>query len=196
MNICSKITLLKTLPQLPGAPMSSRDIKELVLIPCYWSLYLDCTHYLLNSTQLNSKVFISSNIQYRSIATWEWNPHWFICPITIEFKKFNLVTSVLNTNCLVHVHTQKHTQNVVADKYFRKKQIFSHMWIGNIDKKVQKCIHSGYSLVFNNSFLASLTHCLIKAETKWWPFRRRYFQMHFLQLKCFNFDYNFTEVCS
>ena len=128
-----------------------------------------------NSTQLNSKVFISRNIQYRSIATWDWNPHWFICPITIEFKKFNLVTSVLNTNWLAHVHTQKHTQNIVPDKFFRKKDIFSHMWIANIGKKVQKCIHSRYSLGFINSFLASLTHWLIEAETRWRPFRRRHF---------------------
>ena len=93
----------------------------------------------LNSTQLNSKVFISRNIQYRSIATWDWNPHWFICPITIEFKKFNLVTSALNTNWLVHVHTQKHTQNIVClTNISGKKQIFSHMWIANIGKKSTK----------------------------------------------------------
>ena len=32
----------------------------------------------------------------------------------------------------------------------------------------------------------SLTH--IEAETKWTPFRRRYFQVHFLEWKCFNSD--------
>ena len=31
---------------------------------------------------------------------------------------------------------------------------------------------------------------------KWTPFRRRHFQMHFLEWKCLNSDLNFTEVCS
>ena len=38
-----------------------------------------------------------------------------------------------------------------------------------------------------------LTHW---AETKWARFSRWYFQMHFLEWKCLNSDYNFTEVCS
>ena len=43
---------------------------------------------------------------------------------------------MLNTNWLVHVHTQKHTHKIVPEKYFRKnKQIFSHMGIANIEKK-------------------------------------------------------------
>ena len=33
-------------------------------------------------------------------------------------------------------------------------------------------------------------------ETKWPPFHRRYFQMHFLEWKCRNFDWEFTEFCS
>ena len=36
----------------------------------------------------------------------------------------------------------------------------------------------------------------IEAETKWLQFRRRQFQMHFLEWQCMNYDYNFTEVCS
>ena len=36
----------------------------------------------------------------------------------------------------------------------------------------------------------------IEAETKWLPFTRLQFQMHFLEWKCINFDYDFTEVCS
>ena len=36
----------------------------------------------------------------------------------------------------------------------------------------------------------------IEAETKWTPFRRRHFQMHFLEWKYVNFYYDFTEVCS
>ena len=31
---------------------------------------------------------------------------------------------------------------------------------------------------------------------RWPPFRRQHFQAHFLERKCQNFDYNFTEVCS
>ena len=36
----------------------------------------------------------------------------------------------------------------------------------------------------------------IEAETRWPPFPRRRFQMHFLEWKCINFDGDFTEVCS
>ena len=32
--------------------------------------------------------------------------------------------------------------------------------------------------------------------TKWSPFRRRYFHLHFCQWKVLYFDYNFTAVCS
>ena len=32
--------------------------------------------------------------------------------------------------------------------------------------------------------------------SKWPPFSRRHFQMHFLEWKCMNFDWDFTEVCS
>ena len=39
----------------------------------------------------------------------------------------------------------------------------------------------------------SLTHW---GWDKWTPFHRRHFQMHFLEWKCLNSDYNFTEVCS
>ena len=31
---------------------------------------------------------------------------------------------------------------------------------------------------------------------KWTSFRRRHFQMHFLEWKCLNSEWNFTEVCS
>ena len=37
---------------------------------------------------------------------------------------------------------------------------------------------------------------IISPWTKWPPFRRRYFHMHFLEWKYLYFDYNFTEVCS
>ena len=32
--------------------------------------------------------------------------------------------------------------------------------------------------------------------TKWAPFCKRHFQMHFLERKCLNSDWNFSEVCS
>ena len=34
------------------------------------------------------------------------------------------------------------------------------------------------------------------AETRWPPFSRRHFQMHFPEWKCVNFEWNFTELCS
>ena len=37
-------------------------------------------------------------------------------------------------------------------------------------------------------------HNLIFLRTKWLPFRRRYFQMHYREWKFLYFDYNFTEV--
>ena len=36
----------------------------------------------------------------------------------------------------------------------------------------------------------------IEVETKWRPFYRWPVQMHFLEWKCMNFDWNFTEVYS
>ena len=36
----------------------------------------------------------------------------------------------------------------------------------------------------------------IEAETKWTPFRRRHFEVHFLEWKCLNSDWDFIEVCS
>ena len=36
----------------------------------------------------------------------------------------------------------------------------------------------------------------IEAEAKWTPFHRQHFQMYFLEWKCMNFAYDFTEVCS
>ena len=38
-----------------------------------------------------------------------------------------------------------------------------------------------------------LTHW---GRDKWPPFRRRHLQAHFLERKCPNFNYNFTELCS
>ena len=45
--------------------------------------------------------------------------------------------------------------------------------------------------------LLLLPWCLehIEAETKWTPLGRRYFQMHFLEWKCKNFDWNVIKVC-
>ena len=37
---------------------------------------------------------------------------------------------------------------------------------------------------------------LLEAETKLPPFFGRHFQMHFLEWKCMNFTYDFTENCS
>ena len=37
---------------------------------------------------------------------------------------------------------------------------------------------------------------LLLQRSKWKPFRRWHFQMHFLQWKCLNSDKSFTEVCS
>ena len=39
-------------------------------------------------------------------------------------------------------------------------------------------------------------HYHIEAETKWPPFSRQHFQMHFLEWKYVNFYWDFTEVCS
>ena len=36
----------------------------------------------------------------------------------------------------------------------------------------------------------------IETETKWPPFRRRYFEGHFLERKLLNVSYNFLQMCS
>ena len=43
---------------------------------------------------------------------------------------------------------------------------------------------------------SSVSFYHIEAETKWTPFRRRQFQVHFVERKCLNSDKISTEVCS
>ena len=45
------------------------------------------------------------------------------------------------------------------------------------------------------SALDDMIHQFIEAETKWSPFRRRYFRIHFIVSKLY-FDSNCTEICS
>ena len=73
----------------------------------------------------------------------------------------------------------------------------SKSWGGNLDIYMQVALWSTRSFLqcwpreelnwspcpFQHSFL--LTHW---GRDKWTPFRRRHFQMHFLQWKCLNFD--------
>ena len=146
----------------------------------------------LNSTQLKGVYFqkytVSINCNIGLKPTLVYLPHYYWVQKVQSYlcAKYQLVSTC--------AHTKTHTKHC-AWQIFQEKNRSFHTWIANIEK-VQKCIHSRYSLGFINSFLASLTHWLIEAETKWRPFRRRHFQMHFLQLKCLNLDYNFTEVCS
>ena len=35
----------------------------------------------------------------------------------------------------------------------------------------------------------------VETETKWWPFRRRHFQVHFREWQLLNFKGNCTEIC-
>ena len=44
------------------------------------------------------------------------------------------------------------------------------------------------------SYMRKTKH--IEAGTKWTPFRRRHFQVRFVEWKCLISDQNFTEVCS
>ena len=53
-----------------------------------------------------------------------------------------------------------------------------------------------YYLCNGNSYTGKMVSLHIGAKIKWLPFRRQYFQMHFLEWKCMNFDQDFTEVCS
>ena len=52
---------------------------------------------------------------------------------------------------------------------------------------MQLLVHAVTSVQFNSNAIAVNT-CT--------PFRRRHFQMNFLEWKCMNTDWNFTEVCS
>ena len=47
-----------------------------------------------------------------------------------------------------------------------------------------------------HSFNASCHHLTHWDRDKWPPFRRKHFQMHFLEWKCLNLDQNFTDVSS
>ena len=48
----------------------------------------------------------------------------------------------------------------------------------------------------HNTRNSSSTSLHIEAETKWSPFCRQHFQMHFLKWKYMNSDQDFTEICS
>ena len=54
-------------------------------------------------------------------------------------------------------------------------------------------IHNG---LMDNRGTTYTVSWLNEAETRWPPFSRRHFPMHFLEWKYINFDYDFTEVCS
>ena len=63
------------------------------------------------------------------------------------------------------------------------------------------CIHPTCCRMFvsrDNPFFASygIQRESIWQETKWTPFRRRHFQVHFREWKCLNYNQNLTEVCS
>ena len=52
-----------------------------------------------------------------------------------------------------------------------------------------------------SEFKVYLCHCSeaalhIESETKWSPFCRRHFQVHFVEWKLLNFNHNFPEICS
>ena len=47
---------------------------------------------------------------------------------------------------------------------------------------------------YNGTVTSTVWH--IEAKTKWTPFGRRHFEVHFLEWKCLNSNWNFIEVCS
>ena len=59
---------------------------------------------------------------------------------------------------------------------------------------------NGTNIPVNLIHWGRVTHIYVsklpEAETKWSPFSRRHFQMHFLGSKCIDFDKDFTEFCS
>ena len=70
-------------------------------------------------------------------------------------------------------------------------QIMAWQWIS--DKPLSEPMLTQFTDIYASLGGNELTHW---GRDKWTPFRRRHFQMHFLQWKCLNSDYNFTEVCS
>ena len=49
---------------------------------------------------------------------------------------------------------------------------------------------------FSKNVCHFCVNTLLKVETKWLPFCRWHFQIHFLAWKLLDFDSNFTEICS
>ena len=48
-------------------------------------------------------------------------------------------------------------------------------------------------ILFRCRYILCYQH--IETKTEWPPFRKRNFQMHFLEWKCTNFEWNLTEFC-
>ena len=58
----------------------------------------------------------------------------------------------------------------------------------------QKSMPVSHAFQMNDITGVALFVYHIEAETKWSPFRRRHFEMHFSEWKCINFDRDFTDI--
>ena len=62
-------------------------------------------------------------------------------------------------------------------------------------REMERCTQTTATpFLHQHTAVAEISHT--ESEIKWPSFRRRHFHMHFLEWKCMNFDWHFTEVCS
>ena len=78
-----------------------------------------------------------------------------------------------------------HSQSTVT--LFIDRQVYCHTNFKSCNNKYTNSLHTKH--------LHWIWHQHIEAETKWPWFSRQYLQMHFLEWKYMNFDWNFAEAC-
>ena len=87
----------------------------------------------------------------------------------------------------VYIHSMGHWKIVVISKLWD----FRYMFL-----IYNKAITVKRTLTLWDVFPKDLINKHIEANTKWPPFRRRHFQMHFLEWILLNYNFNYTEACS
>ena len=103
---------------------------------------------------------------------------------TLIFKTRHLKSSRSLPGRSLHLASQCHAQRqtrLPSRPWFNRQVYFSL----RVNKQNRKSLRNVGAYRWNDG-----------TKDKWLPFRRRQFQIQFLEWKCMNIDWNFTEVCS
>ena len=108
-------------------------------------------------------------------------PNW--CQVISKHHANSIVHILLHElYCITHMLGYSHQRYTVQERLGCQEPVdYWVLWVSIF------CLLTSITL-----YSLSLTHW---GRDKWPPFRRRPFQMHFLEWKCVIFAYDFTEVC-